>query len=382
LSAHSSAGPDLRAALVAAVFLAALPWGAAAAQAPASPRAEQSASFRIALPADRPEAAASFGSGELVLDLPQGAQVPLDLQAVGGGLVLGVEARPSDGGGIRLLVRLGGSAVERVEVAGGFLTVRLVQRSRSGIGGPVAEGTYRIGVDDLIQIAVNGDPELTQQVVVGPSGTVMAPLVGEIKADGLTTGELVDRLTDLLARDYLVNPRVDVQVMDYRSKWVLVSGGVRAPGRVALRGRSDLKQAVADAGGFAESAGREIVISRKDAETGEAQRIVVDRDQFDAGVANLPVRHGDLVNVPEAEFCHVLGEVRLPQKIRVDRALTLFRALSDAGGLTEWANRKEIQILRTDGSVETYDLQKIQKGEAPDPPIRGGDRIYVKRRFL
>lgn len=344
-------------------------------------RADQTVDLRFGLPEGGSEVAVAFEAGAVVLELPRGAQVPLDLRGIGAGLLEDAEAHPLEGGGVRLVLRLGGSVVERVEVSQGGLSVRIGKRVRAGAETAVA-GSYRIGVDDLVQISVNGRPELTQQVVVGPAGTVMAPLAGEIPALGLTTSELAERLTDSLARDYLVDPKVDVQVMEYRSQWVLVSGAVLVPGRLALRGRVELKQVIADAGGFAPTAGSQIVISRSAQGEGEAERITVDRDEFERGASTLVVRHGDLINVPEAEFCHVLGEVRVPQQVRVEKGLTLFRALANVGGLTEFANKKEIQVLRVDGTVESYDLQRIQKGEAADPSIRGGDRIYVKRRFL
>ncbi len=343
-------------------------------------RAEQTADLRFGLPEGAPGVAVSFEAGAVILELPRGAQLPLDLRGIGAGVLEDAEAHPREGGGVRLVLRLGGSVVERVELSQRALLVRVGKRLRSGTEAATA-GSYRIGVDDLIQISVNGRPELTQQVVVGPAGTVMAPLAGEIPAVGLTTAEFAERLTDRLARDYLVDPKVDVQVIEYRSQWVLVSGAVLAPGRVALRGRVELKQVIADAGGFAPTAGDRIVISRSVPGSGAAEKITVERDEFEGGAALL-VQHGDLITVPEAEFCHVLGEVRVPQQVRVEKGLTLFRALANVGGLTEFANRKEIQVLRVDGSVESYDLQKIQKGEAEDPPIGGGDRIYVKRRFL
>jgi polysaccharide export outer membrane protein len=344
-------------------------------------RADQTADLRFGLPEGAPDVAVTFDAASVVLDLPRGAQLPLDLRGIGAGLLEDAEAQPLDGGGVRLVLRLGASVVQRVEVAQGVLVVRVAKRVRVGTE-PAAAGSYRLGIDDRIQISVNGRPELTQQVAVGPAGTVMAPLAGEIPAEGLTTSELAEALTDRLARDFLVDPKVDVQVVEYRSQWVLVSGAVLVPGRVALRGRLELKQVIADAGGFAQTAGSQIVISRGAERSGEAERITIDREEFERGVAAFVVQHGDLITVREAEFCHVLGEVRVPQQVRVEKGLTLFRALANVGGLTEFANRKEIQILRVDGAVESYDLQKIQKGEAEDPPVRGGDRIYVKRRFL
>ena len=71
--------------------------------------------------------------------------------------------------------------------------------------------------------------------------------------------------------------------------------------------------------------------------------------------------------------------------VQVERDTTLLRALTLAGGLTEWADRKNIRILYPDGGADrerVYDLNKIEKGRLPDPVLAGGEVIIVKKRFL
>lgn len=343
---------------------------------------EDRGEIRIGLSDEGPFFAVDVSAAALTLELPEDARYPLDLVTASGGLLQSAEVRVAEDGAVRLVLRLGGTLLERVEVQGDQLVLGFVRKSRTESESAVEGGGYRIGIDDKLQIAVNGDPELTREVIVGPDGRISAPLVGDLAAAGLTTTELTARLASLLSRDFLVDPRVEVQIVEYRSQWVLVSGSVRIPGRVPLRGNAVLKDVLADAGGLSENAGEEIVISRTATDPSAPQRIRVDRQKFEAGFENPRLMHGDIVNVEEAAHCHVLGEVRAPNRIRVEPGLTLFRALSIVGGLTEWANAKEIQVIRADGTVESFDLKRIQKGEAEDPPIRGGDRIYVKRRFL
>ena len=64
--------------------------------------------------------------------------------------------------------------------------------------------------------------------------------------------------------------------------------------------------------------------------------------------------------------------------------MTLMKALSSVGGLTEWASEKGVQIMSegSTGQKRLFNLKDIRALRIPDPPLRGGDVIYVKRRFL
>jgi polysaccharide export outer membrane protein len=112
---------------------------------------------------------------------------------------------------------------------------------------------------------------------------------------------------------------------------------------------------------------------------------VVDRGAFERGEANPVLTPGDIVEIGRSRYCYVQGEVRAPSRVRVERGLTLLRAIALVGGLSEWADRTEIQILReTDGEsrLTSHNLKKIQRGKAEDPPLRGGDVVIVNRRFF
>jgi protein involved in polysaccharide export with SLBB domain len=110
----------------------------------------------------------------------------------------------------------------------------------------------------------------------------------------------------------------------------------------------------------------------------------VSRDLFERGEQNPRIHHGDIVNVGRAAYCYLNGEVRLPGKQRIERGMTLLKAISQAGGLTEWANRKSVQVMpEGEGkSPAVYDLREIEKGKVPDPELRGGEVVTVRRRFL
>ncbi len=111
---------------------------------------------------------------------------------------------------------------------------------------------YRVGIGDLLQIEVYEEDDLTKEVRVLTDGTISFPLLGTLKAAGLTVSELEADLTRQLAEKYLVNPQVTVFVKEFSS--IFVFGEVRKPGSFPLIGKMTVFEAVTLAGGFTEVA--------------------------------------------------------------------------------------------------------------------------------
>jgi polysaccharide export outer membrane protein len=105
---------------------------------------------------------------------------------------------------------------------------------------------------------------------------------------------------------------------------------------------------------------------------------------LDSSEAPLP-RDGDVLTVKEPHVIFVSGEVRRPGKYFYSEGLTLQHALTLAEGLTEWASKKEVRIQRRDGEQtvdEVVNLKKVEDRKIPDPELRPGDLIIVRRRLL
>ena len=326
----------------------------------------------------------SFGDGKVSIELPNGATFPLDFVRESNGLLRAGEVVPLDADHLRLDLRLAG-VVDRIEVGKSKVVIAMRRRfadSANGLAG--RDDDYRLGADDKIQVAVNGDPKLTQQVVVSYDGRVSLPLIGDVAVGGATIGEATENVTELLARDYLVDPKVDIQIVEYKSRWVMVTGEVGKPGRVALRGGATLKDVLADADGLSVGAGDEILISRDAPDGRRKVQIPIDRAAFERAETNPPLKTGDIVNVPARPYVYIQGEVKLPNKVPLERGMTLMRAIAIVGGLTEWANEKGVQIMSeaASGEKRLFNLKDIRALKVPDPPLKGGDVIYIKRRFL
>lgn len=345
------------------------------------------AELRIGLPVgSASEVTVEPGDRLVVLTLPRGSEFPLDFAAASGGLLRTGEITPLDGERVRLELELARGVLERIEYRPTSVVLTLESRTRALRPLEESGEGYRLGPDDRIEITVHNQPELASALTVTREGTITAPMVGEIEVAGLSPREVAVKLAELLGRDYLVDPEVDVKVEEYRSQWVMVTGEVRVTGRIPLRGGTRLKEVLSEAGGFRSEAGQEIRISRKRDDSDEYEVRRVERAAFEKGEGNPLLRHGEIVEVPPAAFCYVQGEVRSPGKVRVERGTTLLRAVAQVGGLTEWANKKTVKVLYDDGDegprMAVYNLKKIQAGRAEDPMLRGGEKIVVERRYF
>jgi polysaccharide export outer membrane protein len=114
---------------------------------------------------------------------------------------------------------------------------------------PVSDTAYRLGPGDQVRIITFGEDQLTGEFSVSDSGNIALPLLGTVKASGLTSQQLADLITSELKRRQLFrDPSVAVEVAQYRPIFVL--GEVNKPGQYPYQPRMTVLTAVAVAGGF------------------------------------------------------------------------------------------------------------------------------------
>jgi polysaccharide biosynthesis/export protein len=127
---------------------------------------------------------------------------------------------------------------------------------------------FRIGREDMLEVSVWRDADLSRLVPVRPDGYISMPMIGEVKAEGKTPVQLSEELKEKL-KPYVQEPKVTVIVREVNSSRVFVTGEVRTPGSYPLRGRVSALQAIALAGGFTDFADRDgVVIVRRGNEGG------------------------------------------------------------------------------------------------------------------
>jgi polysaccharide export outer membrane protein len=350
---------------------------AVAAEEPAPDGARRLAEIHIRIPAgEAPNVSLEPSDASVVLDLPSSAVYPSDFESASGGIVRAVE----------MALSLAEGYLARIAFDAEGVVLVFEARSEDPVI-PLADvgDRYVLGPDDKITIKIHNHPEHDTTVRVDRAGVVSAPLVGELQAAGLSPRELAARLTELIGRSYLVDPKISVGVEDYRSQWVLITGEVYATGRLPLRGGTRLKEVISEAGGFKDFAGREIVISRKTGGGDGFETLRIDRREFELGLSNPALRNEDIIEVPRAAFCYVQGEVRAPGRVLIEPGTTLLKALTMVGGTTEWADLGEVRVLYEAGHdppERTYNLRKIRNGKEADPMLLGEEVIVIKRRFF
>jgi polysaccharide export outer membrane protein len=242
---------------------------------------------------------------------------------------------------------------------------------------------YLVGSQDRLAITVVDEPTLTKVVTVGSDGTFDYPFIGQVKAAGVTIRAIQQDITSRLKEKYLRNPQVSIEVEAYRSQVVYVWGQVRTPGAVSLMGNISLTEALAKAGSPTPDAGSYIEINRRprpgaEAPNGEkpaAERITM-ADLQSGRAQNVILADGDTVFVPKAEMFFVTGYVKNGGPFLHDAGMTVSKAISMAGGITEKGSRSRIRITRlVDGK------QIILKDVRMDDPVLPGDSVEVLSRL-
>jgi polysaccharide export outer membrane protein len=256
---------------------------------------------------------------------------------------------------------------------------------------PPATGEYEVGPGDMLEVTVFGNDDLSRIPTVQTSGAIALPLLGDVQVAGLTVAEVQRKITNLLAKDYLVNPQVEVKVKDYQSQFVSVVGEVNTPGRKPIRGRMRLIDALLESGGFRASASAEVMITRTDGAFDDGQKTIRVRISSAATLQDrinleLPLKNGDIITALPKAYVTVDGEVNKPGRYAIEADLTVTGAVSLAGGLTRFGSN-DVKVRRTDpesgkASIIEVDLKDVRNGKKPDVPLRPNDVISVSRRIF
>jgi len=152
--------------------------------------------------------------------------------------------------------------------------------------------TYTLGAGDVISIRVLGEDDFTKEKIrLTDAGTIFFPSVGEIRINGTTLGELEQIITKGLSGRILVNPRVSVEINEYRP--FFITGMVKSPGSFPYQPGLTVRKAASLAGGFQERASlKKIFLIRERDASQSARRVELET----------PIGPGDLITVEESFF--------------------------------------------------------------------------------
>ncbi len=247
---------------------------------------------------------------------------------------------------------------------------------------------YKIGAKDLLEITILGVPEINKLVVrVSEEGRITLPMLGQVEVGNLSKFEVEKKLTKLAGEKIVLKPQVTVHILEYLSRRVSVVGAVEKPGPYELLGRQTVLSVLSEAGGLTRDAGEEIIIIRQLA-AGDSKAIRISIDglfvQGDPKL-NVVLEPGDVINVPvdKLVLIYVFGQVKNPGALQVKRSSlpTLTQAIAQAGGFTDRANRKKVNIRRKDVTGKELEIRvnirDILNGKIKDVPLQENDTIYV-----
>ncbi len=164
---------------------------------------------------------------------------------------------------------------------------------------------YIVGPENVLKIDVyyGRDKNLFRTVRVSAKGYINFPLLGEVKVDGLTVNQLENRLTELLEKDYLVNPQVSVFIEEYST--VSILGQVQKPGTYPIKGKLSAVQLISEAGGFTKiAATNDVYVIRNNSDGTKKKFRVKVNDVINKGKEDddVQLQQGDIVTVAESFF--------------------------------------------------------------------------------
>ena len=159
-----------------------------------------------------------------------------------------------------------------------------------------------LGPNDLFEVRVYQEPELSGMYQVGPQGDIMFPLCKQVAVTGLTANGVAGKLRDCLSKGYLRNPQVSVLVKEFNSRKVFVFGEVQKPGTFPFEDGMSVVQALTLAGGFTKQAAQNSTSVTRHVNGQEVKMKVHVQDIALGKEANFKLEPGDIVYVPESMF--------------------------------------------------------------------------------
>jgi len=169
-----------------------------------------------------------------------------------------------------------------------------------GVNPPVKVGKdYVIGADDVLDVSVWKEQDLTRTLQVRPDGKISMPLLGDVQAAGLTPSQLAQTVSDKLKR-YLTAPQVTIILTQINSQRVYVTGEVTRPGAYPVLPGMTILQAITSAGGLTQFANAKKIFLMRDENHIQTKYPFSYKEVLDGRKAdeNLPVKAGDTIVVP------------------------------------------------------------------------------------
>ena len=223
---------------------------------------------------------------------------------------------------------------------------------------------YKIGSGDILKITFFERPELDKTTKVGLDGTITLPVIGSVKAAGLTATELTQKIISQFSMYAVHISQAFVEVVTYESNKIFITGSVTNPGKYVFEKIPNLWRVISEAGGPTESANLSNVLIIRGEEEGGTTITVNLVDVLQQGdLSQLPkLRPGDNIHISgvlgqsgslsleslqqQRHVIYIYGEVVSPGIHSFDQSVNLLEAIIMAGGPTRDAKLKDIRVVR------------------------------------
>jgi polysaccharide export outer membrane protein len=246
---------------------------------------------------------------------------------------------------------------------------------------------FRLGPGDILEVEIIGGKELPNPVQVGPDGKIYYSLLPGLFVWGLSLSEARELIEQNMAKFLRERPEMGLTLKAVGSRKIWILGNVATPGVYSLATPVTLLEAIAAAGGIAQSAGAT-------AESADLTKSFVLRHGKPLGVDLKKLLHdGDLsqnIYLQSDDFVYlrptasrdvyVLGAVMTPNIVPFTTRMSLATAIAYAGGAGKYASLSHVAIVRgslTQPSIATVNFHHVLEGKMLDVELEPGDLVYV-----
>jgi polysaccharide export outer membrane protein len=267
------------------------------------------------------------------------------------------------------------------------------------VAGTIPRAGYVLGPGDEITVWVRDLEEVNRKPIrIESDGFVSLPLIGRMKASGLTADQLEQALRERL-KPQILDPEVAVGIAEAKSQPVSVIGAVNHPGVLQVQGNKSLVEVLSMAEGLRQDAGHTITVTRRlefgkiplsNATEDSTHQYSIAKIDFKDGLmagenpqTNIAMKPYDVVSVPKADVIYVVGEVKKSGGFVLNEreSLSVLQALSLAEGLNRTASPKGAKILRANAQGPRteipVDLQKLLGGKGEDLRLQPNDILFI-----
>lgn len=279
--------------------------------------------------------------------------------------------------------------------------VQLSSGQAQSPGGDLIRPSYVLGPNDQILIRAAEVEEISDKPFrIEEDGFVNLPLVGRLRAGGLAIRDFEAVLIESLKK-FIREPRVMINVVQYRSAPVFFVGAFQKPGIYPLQGKRTLVEMLTAIGGLTPQASRRIKLTRR-TENGKIQLPNVYEDpegkytsvEISMGslrenvnpAEDIVLEPFDIITVERAELIYVTGEVGRKGGLELGEreSMSILQVLTMSGGALDGANMKKVRVLRPVLSSSrraeiNIDITRVLAGQDSDFPLLANDVLYVPK---